>query len=53
MDVKGPFVRVRRDVTLKVEGGVVRPDPRNDVALVSVLERFGRNGNRLLAFCSG
>ena len=53
MDVKGPFVRVRRDVTLKVEDGVVRPDPRNDVALVSVLERFGRNGNRSLAFCSG
>ena len=53
MDVKGPFVRKRRDVTLKVENGVVLPDPEQDVALVSVLERFGRNGNKSLAFCSG
>lgn len=53
MDVKGPFVRKRRDVTLKVENGIVLPDPVQDVAMVSVLERFGRNGNRSLAFCSG
>ena len=53
MDVKGPFVRKRRDVALKVEDGVVLPDPDQDVALVSVLERFGRNGNKSLAFCSG
>lgn len=53
MDVKGPFVRKRRDVVLKVEDGIVLPDPDQDVALVSVLERFGRNGNQSLAFCSG
>ena len=53
MDVQGPFVRKRRDVVLKVENGIVLPDPEQDVALVSVLERFGRNGNRSLAFCSG
>ena len=53
MDVKGPFVRKRRDVVLKVENGIVQPDPQQDVAMVSVLERFGRNGNRSLAFCSG
>ncbi len=53
MDVKGPFVRKRRDVTLQVKDGVVLPDPDQDVALVSVLERFGRNGNKSLAFCSG
>lgn len=53
MDVQGPFVRKRRDVTLKVENGIVLPDPDQDVALVSVLERFGRNGNRSNAFCSG
>lgn len=53
MDVKGPFVRKRRDVTLRVKDGVVLPDPEQDVALVSVLERFGRNGNKSLAFCSG
>ena len=53
MDVKGPFVRKRRDVVLKVEDGIVLPDPEQDVAMVSVLERFGRNGNKSLAFCSG
>ena len=53
MDVKGPFVRKRRDAVLKVVDGAVQPDPDQDVALVSVLERFGRNGNKSLAFCSG
>lgn len=53
MDVKGPFVRKRRDVFLKVENSVVRPDVEQDVAMVSVLERFGRNDNKSLAFCSG
>jgi adenine deaminase len=53
MDVKGPFVRKRRDVTLQVKDGVVLPDTAQDVALVSVLERFGINGNQSLAFCSG
>ncbi len=53
MDVKGPFVRKRRDVVLKVENGIVLPDVEQDVAMVSVLERFGRNGNKSLAFCSG
>ncbi|AFS77570.1 adenine deaminase Ade [Gottschalkia acidurici 9a] len=53
MDVKGPFVRKRRDVLLKVENSVVLPDIEQDVAMVSVLERFGRNGNKSLAFCSG
>lgn len=53
MDVKGPFVRKRRDVTLKVENGMVLPDIEQDVAMVSVLERFGINGNKSLAFCSG
>lgn len=53
MDVKGPFVRKRRDVVLNVSGGVVQPDTEQDVALVAVLERFGKNGNKALAFCSG
>ena len=53
MDVKGPFVRKRKDVVLKVENGIVLPDVEQDVAMVSVLERFGRNGNKSLAFCSG
>lgn len=53
MDVKGPFIRKRRDVVLRVSDGIVLPDVRQDVAMVSVLERFGKNGNRSLAFCSG
>lgn len=53
MDVKGPFVRKRRDVVLTVKDHVVLPDTVQDAALVSVLERFGRNGNKALAFCSG
>ena len=53
MDVKGPFVRKRRDVVLNVENGIVQPDTEQDVLMVSVLERFGRNGNKSLAFCSG
>lgn len=53
MEVKGPFVRKRRDVVLQVRDSVVLPDTKQDVLMVSVLERFGRNGNRSLAFCSG
>lgn len=53
MDVKGPFVRKRRDVVLEVKDGIVQPDIEQDVLMVSVLERFGRNGNKSLAFCSG
>ncbi|MGL4107392.1 adenine deaminase [Clostridium sp. LP20] len=53
MDVKGPFVRKRRDVVLEVKNGIVQPDTEQDALMVSVLERFGRNGNKSLAFCSG
>lgn len=53
MDVKGPFVRKRRDVILQVKDGIIQPDTERDVLMVSVLERFGRNGNKSLAFCSG
>ena len=53
MNVVGPFVRKRRDVTLKVENHIVQPDTEQDVLMVSVLERYGRNGNKSLAFCSG
>lgn len=49
----GPFVRQRRDVELDVVNGIVMPDTEQDVAMVSVLERFGINGNKSLAFCSG
>lgn len=53
MEVKGPFVRKRRDVVLDVVDHVVQPDTDQDVLMVSVLERFGINGNKSLAFCSG
>ncbi len=53
MNVIGPFVRKRRDVTVAVKDYVVQPDMQQDVLMVSVLERFGRNGNKSLAFCSG
>lgn len=53
MNVIGPFVRKRRDVMMKVKDFVVQPDTQQDVLMVSVLERFGRNGNKSLAFCSG
>ncbi|WP_163468267.1 adenine deaminase [Fusobacterium sp. IOR10] len=53
MNVIGPFVRKRRDAILEVENHIVKPDIENDVLMVSVLERFGKNGNKSLAFCSG
>lgn len=53
MDVKAPFVRKRKDVTLEVKDGVVQPDIDQDAIMVSVLERHGRNDNKSLAFCSG
>ena len=53
MNVIGPFVRKRRDVIVNVKDFIVQPDTEQDVLMVSVLERFGRNGNKSLAFCSG
>ncbi|MGL5149704.1 MAG: adenine deaminase [Clostridium sp.] len=53
MDVKGPFVRKRKDVTLEVKNGIALPNFEDDAVMVSVIERFGRNGNKSLAFCSG
>ena len=44
------FVRKRRDVTLVAQSGVIAPDLDQDVALVSVLERYGKNSNRPTAF---
>lgn len=48
-----PFVRKRRDVTLAVENGIVRPDIGNDVLYVTVVERYGKTKNRPVAFVSG
>lgn len=53
VDYDVPFVRKRRDVELKVENGVVLPDVENDVLYTTVVERFGKNGNKPVAFVSG
>ena len=50
---EGPFVRRAKTKTLAVQDGIVQIDPAQDVALISVLERFGKNGNQSLAFTSG
>ncbi|WP_334330321.1 adenine deaminase C-terminal domain-containing protein [Companilactobacillus sp. HBUAS59699] len=49
----GPFVRKRRDVELNIKDHQIEIDPSKDVALVSVIERFGINGNKSLGFTSG
>ncbi|WEV71898.1 adenine deaminase C-terminal domain-containing protein [Bifidobacterium sp. ESL0790] len=49
----GPFVRKRKDVVLDVRGGSVRPSVDKDTALVSVIERYGVNGNHARGFISG
>ena len=50
---EGPFVRRAKTKTLAVQDGIVQIDPAQDVALISVLERFGKNGNQSLGFTSG
>lgn len=53
MSEEVPFVRKRRDVVLPVRDGAVHSDVVQDVLYVSVVERFGRSGNRQTAFISG
>ncbi len=53
MNVIGPFRRVKKEVTLQVKDHEIILDKNQDVQLVSVIERFGKNGNKSLAFCSG
>src|SRR5262245_4680140 len=47
------FVRKRLDVVLPVRGGRVLADSAQDVQYVTVVERYGRTGNRPTAFVSG
>lgn len=49
----GPFVRKQRDVSLPVNNGVIQPSAQEDVALVSVLERYGINHKQAHGFISG
>lgn len=45
--------REGKEVTLRVQGGVILPDPDADVAYISVIERFNDTGSRSTAFMSG
>ncbi|MFF4197412.1 adenine deaminase [Nonomuraea sp. NPDC001831] len=47
------FVRRRRDVTLPVTDGVVEPSVEQDALLVTVVERYGKTGNKPVAMVSG
>lgn len=47
------FCAQRKDCVLQVKDFIVQPDTEQDVIMVSVIERFGINGNKSLGFCSG
>lgn len=49
----GPFVRKSRKVDLKIKDGCIPPDAKRDVALVSVVERYGINHQHSRGFISG
>lgn len=49
----GPFMRKRRDVELEVKDGIVCPSAEKDVAMVSVIERYGIHGHMSKGFISG
>lgn len=49
----GPFVRKSRKVDLKIKDGCILPDAKRDVALVSVIERYGINHQQSRGFISG
>ncbi len=48
-----PFVRKRREATLRVRDGVAYPDVSQDVLYVTVVERFGKTSHHPVAFISG
>ena len=49
----GPFVRKSRKVDLKIKDRCILPDAKRDVALVSVIERYGINHQQSRGFISG
>ncbi|MDA4132043.1 MAG: amidohydrolase family protein, partial [Thaumarchaeota archaeon] len=53
VDRDAPFVRKKREVSLRVKDGVVEPDPARNVAYVAVVERHKGTGNIASAFISG
>jgi len=46
-------LRFRREAVLEVKNGIVKPNVDEDVLLISVVERYGKNGNKATAFISG
>ena len=46
-------LRLRRDVELDIENGIILPNPEDDVLYVSVIERYNDTGSRATAFMSG
>lgn len=46
-------LRSRQEVSLNVEGGVIRPDPARDVSYISVFERYRNSGSHATAFILG
>ncbi len=53
MSEEVPFVRQRHEVVLKVEDGVVAPDVGQDALYVAIVERYGKTGNKPVAFITG
>ncbi|MDO1605332.1 adenine deaminase C-terminal domain-containing protein [Lactobacillus sp. YT155] len=49
----GPFVRHKQEMNAMVKNHIVQPNSENDLAMVAVLERYGKNGNKALAFATG
>lgn len=49
----GPFMRRRKEVDVTVVDGIIQADIKQDVAMVSVIERYGKNGNISKGFISG
>lgn len=47
------WLRKRSEVELDVEHGVIEPDISQDVLAVTVVERFGKNHHKAVAFVSG
>lgn len=46
-------IRLRREAVLKVNGGIIEPDTKNDVLYIEVVERYGKTRNIGKAFISG
>lgn len=53
VDFDVPFVRRRKDGILNVNNGIVEASVEQDILHAVVLERFGKNSNKALAFVSG